>query len=78
MSKAPVSVIKHDEVRIAGKVRLDSGMPRSADSLPAGQASCAGEPAGAASARIVKTAADHVMIEVTCACGAKTMLRCDY
>ncbi len=78
MSKAPVSVIKHDEVRIAGKVRLDSGMTRSVDSSPTGQVNRAVESAGAASARIVKAAPDHVMIEVTCACGAKTMLRCDY
>lgn len=76
MSKLPASVIKNDEVRIAGKVRLDSALPRPAQA--AAVAAQQPEAGGSASARIVRTAPDHVVIEVMCACGQKTLLRCDY
>ncbi|HSV27299.1 MAG TPA: hypothetical protein VLH60_05345 [Sedimentisphaerales bacterium] len=75
MNKLPTSVIKHDVVRIAGKVRLDSALPRPAQAAAA--AAQRPEAGGSASARIAKTGPDHVVIEVTCACGEKILLRCD-
>ena len=78
MNRPTASVIKHDEVKVAGKVRLDSLLPGTANvanASPPGQNQRAAAPV---SARIVKTAEDHVMIEVTCSCGTKTMLRCNY
>jgi hypothetical protein len=78
MNKAPASVIKHDDVKVGGKVRLDSGVSRVTESSVAGAAGRAANMASTVSARIVRTAPDHVMIEVICACGTKTMLRCDY
>lgn len=78
MNKSAASVIKHDNVRVVGKVRLDSAMPRMTEPGMTDMGSRAANIAGAAAARIVQTAADHVMIEFTCACGTKTMLRCNY
>ena len=77
MNRPATSVIKNDEVRVGGRVRLGA-----AASHPVGPhgALTAGntQPGGPASARIIKTAADHTVIEITCPCGTKTMLKCNY
>ncbi len=78
MNKATTSVIKNDDVRIGGRVMLDAAMSHAGGPVAAGAAPRGAGGAAATSARIVKTAPDHVMIEVTCGCGTKTMLRCDY
>jgi hypothetical protein len=77
MHEAATSVIKNDEVKIAGKVRLGSSVPRVAPQ--AGSTGAAPQrTSGASSARIVGTGPDHVIVEVTCPCGTKTMLRCNF
>jgi len=78
MNRPTASVIKHDEVKVAGKVRLDSLLPGAANTANASHSSQNPRATVPVSARIVKTAEDHVMIEMTCSCGTKTMLRCNY
>jgi hypothetical protein len=78
MNKPATTVIKNDEVRMAGRVRLGTATVHSA---PAGGNT--GAPQGqhhvaASTARIAKTAEDHVVIEVICGCGTKTMVRCNF
>jgi hypothetical protein len=78
MNSATTSVIKNDDVRVGGRVRLDGALSHAGGPAVGGTAPRGAGVAGVTSARIVKTAPDHVMIEVTCACGTKTMLKCDY
>jgi hypothetical protein len=72
MNRPATPVIKNEAVQVAGKVRLGSATSHVTAS---GQGQHA---AASATARVVRTAADHVVIEVACPCGAKTMLRCNY
>jgi hypothetical protein len=77
MNKHSPSVIKSDEVKISGRVRLGAPEPHTntaQSTAPVRESRVA----GAAAARIVRTAPDHVIIEVCCPCGTKTMLRCNY
>ncbi len=62
-------VIKKTQVRMAGSRSLE---PAGDTPLPCGDA-----PAQAG-ARIVETADDGALIEVTCSCGRVTYVRCDY
>jgi hypothetical protein len=77
MNKPTTSVIKNDDVKIGGKLRLGSAMSSAA---PHGTSavSQAAPSVGGASARLVRTASDHAVVEVTCPCGAKTTLRCNF
>jgi hypothetical protein len=77
MNKPATSVIKNDDVKVGGKLRLGSAMtsagPQSTTAMAQGHHSVSG-----ASARLVRTAGDHAVVEVTCPCGAKTVLRCNF
>ena len=68
-----VRVIKNEQVRMAGPRRLDQ-VGAAAAGGPAGAAG--GEPA--AGARIVEMGPTSALIEVTCPCGQKSYVRCDY
>jgi hypothetical protein len=78
MNKPATPVIKNEAVQVGGKVRLGSAMPHMAASSGAVASGQSQHAAAPATARIVRTAADHVVIEVACPCGARTMLRCNY
>ena len=63
MSANPASVLKKNQVRLAGE--------------PAPAATAAPRPAaGQAQARIIEMAPDSAIIEVRCACGRFTYVRC--
>lgn len=77
MNEAATAVIKNNEVHMAGKVRLGEVTGRPAQPAPAAGAPRPQHGAGPA-VRIARTAEDHVIIEVTCGCGTKTMVRCNF
>ncbi|KPK86766.1 MAG: hypothetical protein AMJ81_00450 [Phycisphaerae bacterium SM23_33] len=66
MNRTQGGVLKKDTVRMAEGHGLIGG--------PAGQPGQASGPA----ARIVEQGQTGVLIEVTCVCGRKTQLQCDY
>lgn len=69
MAKAAGHILKGDDVKLKGRFRLQSspGPQRVEDtSSPAPQV------------HIVQSQPEFAVIEVTCSCGTKTSLRCEY
>ena len=61
-------ILKKNQVRLEGKLRLELDGPGAANTAAA----------GSATARIVKTDPQFALVEITCGCGRKTYLRCEY
>jgi len=74
MDKVLGRILRSDEVKLEGRVQLHAKHPRSAEGRP--------QDANAASAkqqvRILESHPEFAVIELTCRCGAKTYLRCEY
>jgi hypothetical protein len=67
-------ILKSEHVQLEGQYRLDvsqAGLSK-AGVLPAGGEGVAKQ------ARIVESHPQYAIIEVTCSCGGKTLLRCEY
>ncbi len=79
MSQTTGKVLKVDQVKIDGSIRLSPGMAAAAAPRPQ---TAAVQPvhsgAAAPKAVIADSHNDHVIIEITCSCGRKMYLRCDY
>ncbi|MBE0534101.1 MAG: hypothetical protein IH624_00425 [Phycisphaerae bacterium] len=85
MTKDKVRVIKGDQVRMCGSVCLGlqatSGCTRL---IPVGSSASARMPAGRKDApapqqaRILESNDEYAIIEVTCSCGAKSHIQCNY
>lgn len=72
MQKAMGHILKGDEVKLEGRLCLDAA--RAEPNLSKG-----GSPASAAQqVRIVENHPEFAVIEVTCSCGKRTYLRCEY
>jgi hypothetical protein len=71
MERATGRILKSDDVRFEGRLLLDvcGTKPRVAK-----QAGAAREP----TVRVVENNAEFAVVEITCSCGTKTRLRCDY
>ncbi len=67
-------VVKKDMVRPAGTRQLGGAVSAA---VAASQAACAAG-GGAPAARIVEQSDRGAVVEVTCACGRKTLLHCAY
>ncbi len=65
-------VLKKDEVTVEGQRHLDVAGGRT--NMHQGRVAAAGEP----QARIVENSSEFAVIEVTCSCGKKTHLKCQY
>ena len=72
MEKAAGHVLKSNNVKLEGRFRLDVGQsaPISANEKNTTLAS--------AQVRIVENHPEFAVMEVTCGCGAKTHIRCEY
>ncbi|UCC23584.1 MAG: hypothetical protein JSW23_05895 [Planctomycetota bacterium] len=72
MIQATARILRADSVKVEGRLSLD--LTQAHPQLP--------RAAGAASAqpqvRILENHPDFAVIEITCSCGAKTNLRCEY
>ena len=76
MIPRPVKILKGEQVVINGSVRLEIGGDapvRTPSSAQAGTS--AGVPE---QARIVESNNEYAIIEVTCCCGAKSHIQCNY
>jgi hypothetical protein len=72
MPKTIRHILKASEVRLEAPLRLSLD-PAAAPSCEASRSASA-----ASSVRIVQNHPDYAVIEVTCACGRTTSIRCDY
>ena len=73
-----VKVMKKDGVTVGGSVRIGPQTGRAPVRINA--ASRAYPPTGAVAqqARIIESNADYAVIEITCACGTKSHIQCNY
>ena len=72
MENAAARVLKAENVQVNGSVRLDIGRPTQKQTSATGPAACSPQ------ADIVEKTDAYAVIELTCACGAKTRIRCEY
>ena len=72
MEKTAGHVLKGDKVKLQGRLQLDFMQPGS--SLPKTKTAVSATP----QARIIENNPEFVVVEVTCPCGSKTQLKCDY
>ncbi len=69
MENAAGRILKSHDVKMEGRFRLDAGQtPQSSGR----------KGTGAAQVRIVEKHPEFAVVEVTCPCGEKTGVRCDY
>lgn len=72
MPKPTGRILKSDNVKLEGLVHLDAAQP----GISAAQKRTAA--LAAPQARIVENQSEFAVIEITCCCGAKMHLRCEY
>ncbi len=72
MEKTATNVLKSDQVKFEGRLKLDFILPGSSP------AKTKTAPLVAPQARIVENNSEFAIIEVTCSCGARTQLKCNY
>ncbi len=72
MEKTAGHILKSDNVKLEGRFRLDTSQdaPNSSNKRNVTSA--------AAQVRIVENHPEFAVMEVTCGCGAKTRIRCEY
>ncbi len=69
MEKAAGRILKNRNVKMEGRFHLDAGQ------TPQGSGR---KKNGAAQVRIVEKHPEFAVVEVTCSCGEKTDIRCEY
>ena len=67
-------ILKSEDIELQGQYRLE--VPQGGLASAAVQKQ--GGVSGPAQACVLENHPDHALIEVTCSCGAKMVLRCDY
>jgi len=67
MAETVGRILKSEEVKFEGRIQLNAARPQSSTRL-----------GRAAQARIVENHPEFAIIEITCCCGARTYLRCQY
>jgi len=73
-----VKVMKHSGVKVGGSARiapLTGAAPVRTKAAPRASSPTAGAPQ---EARIIESNADYAIIEITCACGTKSYIQCNY
>ena len=72
MAQPANRILKSDEVEIEGRLNLD------ADTAGQTQQNGRHATAGITKVRILENQNEYAVMEVTCSCGRKTVIRCDY
>ena len=67
-------ILKKDDVELDGRYQLDLGPGKSEANGPVSVNTVASEP----QARIIENQPEYAVIEVTCSCGMKVCLKCEY
>jgi hypothetical protein len=74
MTKAAGHILKSEDVKLEGRFRLDVGQLQSSTSRTKEKSPALAAP----QVRIVESHPDFADIEITCSCGIKTHLKCEY
>ncbi len=74
MPKTAGHILKSDEVKLEGQFRLDVAQVQSQTGGPKEQSPALADP----QVRIVENHPEFADIEITCSCGIKTHLKCEY
>ncbi|MHC4070233.1 MAG: hypothetical protein ACYSR8_11800 [Planctomycetota bacterium] len=74
MPKAAGHILKSDDVKLEGQFRLDVAQVQPQTGGPKEQSMALAAP----QARIVENHPEFADIEITCSCGTKTYLKCEY
>jgi hypothetical protein len=72
MGKTTGHILKADEVKLEGQLHLDLW------NVPAGPPKEKGAASSAPQARVIENHQEFVILEVTCSCGNKIHLNCEY
>ncbi len=72
MSKTAGRILKRDDVKLEGRFHLDAGQSAPLASEQQNKADTAPE------TRIVENHPEFAVVEVTCSCGTKTQIKCEY
>ena len=72
MPKLAGRILKANDIKLEGQFHLDVVQPRAG--LQKNNSAILSTP----QVRITETQSDFAVIEVTCCCGSKTYVRCDY
>jgi hypothetical protein len=72
MKNSTGCILKSDQLKLDGRFLLEARLP---GKQPDTRSPSRSAPAAAA---VVENHPDFVIIEVTCGCGAKTLIRCQY
>ncbi|MEN6385872.1 MAG: hypothetical protein ABFD79_11845 [Phycisphaerales bacterium] len=68
-------IIKGSDIKLDGTFRLDAGASQSSSVQPVQRQASSSVPV---QARIVESQPQYAIIEVTCSCGTKTHVRCEF
>lgn len=74
MPKASGQILKGDEVKLEGQFRLDVAQAQ----YPTGGTRQKCQAMAAPQVRIVENHPQFALIETTCSCGTKTLVKCEY
>ncbi len=72
MEKTAGHVLKSNDVKLEGRFRLDAGCPAP------GQANAGNVTSAQPQVIVVENQPEFAVMEVTCRCGEKTHIRCEY
>jgi hypothetical protein len=72
MAQTTSRILKSNDVEVEGRLQLDFGHPA------ASAKNIRNTAGGAALVRMLENQNEYAVMEVTCPCGRKTIIRCDY
>ena len=78
MGNSTGRIIKAQNVKLDGHFRITAGLTDSDTSNATAQAGSGNAPGAALQVNIVESHAEYAVLEVTCSCGAKTNIKCQY
>lgn len=74
MARAAGHILKGNDVKLEGQFHLDVGMVQP----PMGSQKISSQVLSVPKARVVESYPEYAVIEVTCSCGVKTNLKCEF
>jgi hypothetical protein len=73
-----VKVMKKNGVAVGGSVRIGPGIGRAPVRTNTASRACPPTAGVPQQARIIESNAEYAIIEITCACGTKSHIQCNY
>ncbi len=78
MAPKQIRVLKSDQVKVSGTVRLTPGGAAPVRTAFSAQTDTPQADVQPQSARIVESNSEYAVIEIICSCGAKNHIQCNY